>query len=165
MNPYIMGAQVAMSAYGSYSASKKAKEAGKQAAKLIKAETKESLRRARNQFIETRGKAVSSIGASGVQMSGSPANYVGQMQTEFKKQQAWTRKSGQMRASAAKKGGADMASSIQQQGLLSAINTGLSWYTNSSQGQAAPSTFGQGGDGSGMDGWNTDGSRTIDWGT
>ncbi len=106
---------------GGQKADKKAREAGRANARLIKEETAESIRRAEAQFDRQYGNTVAAIGASGVTFSGTPTDYLRQMQTEQNKQLAWMEKSGKLRAKAARKQGSYVGSQARAQGMQGGI--------------------------------------------
>lgn len=126
--PYIAAATAAYSVYSGMTGKKKAKKAGKAAARLIMKETQENVRRMRQQNAQTRGLTQATVGASGIQMSGSTAAYARGMDTEMERQLAWTQEAGRLQAKAAKKGAAAAGKQAMSQGIMGAAQAGLSWW-------------------------------------
>ena len=106
---------------GSSSSSTKAKKAGKIAANLVREETAEELRRMDRDFAQLEGRAVTSVGASGIHMDGSSLNVIKDMESEFGRQREWTERSGEMRAKQARSSGNATASNIRYSGLSQAV--------------------------------------------
>lgn len=126
---------------GGFSASQKAKAAGKKASKYIMAETYETIRRESQQHKERLGQAKVSIGASGVRMEGTPTAYIGTMAKEHKLQQEWTLRAGTMRARMARKSGQDIGRSAMTSGYTGALNTAGSWYSQGRFDDQSPSGY------------------------
>jgi hypothetical protein len=80
------------------------RKAGATQAKLIRAETDETVRRMEIANRQRRKQAVGAGYASGIQMSGSNEQYIRTMQQELARELAWTKQAGYMAARAAKKG-------------------------------------------------------------
>lgn len=116
-------ASIATSLLGSKKSAKAAKEAGKAQAALIREETTEELRRMDRDFEQLKGTAMATIGASGLQMEGSAALVMADLESEIGAQREWTERAGGMRAYAAIKGASATASNIRAAGISQAIST------------------------------------------
>ncbi len=106
---------------GGNKAKKKAKEAGKANEALIRAETAEQIRRTQMQFDQQLGLTRAMIGASGVTMTGTPVRYLEFMRNEQRKQLEWTKKAGDMRATAARKQGSYVGGQAYSAGVQQGI--------------------------------------------
>ena len=119
------GVGLALAAYQTFSAlrsKKKAKRAGKKAARLIMEETQETLRRLKLDQKNTLGTLTARAGASGVRMGGSTAAYRDRMTMEMQQELDWTLRAGQTRARQAKKQGGYVGQAAGNQGVSSALS-------------------------------------------
>lgn len=132
----------AVSLAGSYSAKKAAKTAGKYSSRNIMAETTEALRRNKAQFEQLEGSSLAGLGGAGIRkaVGGTADSYLGAMRDEFDLQQAWTLKSGQMRARAARKGAGAAADAFQNQAIGSIAQAWGSSFTTKWWNEQPPTT-------------------------
>lgn len=114
---------------------KAAKKGGKEAerlafreAELIGMETEEELRRMEFQQEQTLGETRASIGASGIQFSGSAKSFLTSMEEQFGLERDWLRASGANRADLARQGGSSARRAMEAQGqtaLIQGVGSGL----------------------------------------
>lgn len=128
-------ASVASSLMGASSAKKKAGKLGRAQARLERETTAEEIRRMDRDFDQLKGLATASVAASGLQMEGSPKDFIADMESEFGRQKSWTERAGEMRADVARRGGAASAQQIGASGIQGAlggiqqIGTSADWWS------------------------------------
>lgn len=129
----IMGAQEGQEA---------AEEAGEYSAAAVRSETAEAVRRANLQQEATLGTATAAIGGSGVQMAGTPQNYMDFLSSEMTAQTDWMARSGELRAQAAERGASQASSQIGWATAGNLANTWSSAFQGSWWGSQSPSSEG-----------------------
>lgn len=120
---------------GGISKRRSAKKGGKEAeklarreAELIGMETEEELRRMEFQQEQILGETRASIGASGLQLSGSSKSFLDSMEEQFGLERDWLQASGAGRADFAREGGASARRTMETQGqtaLIQGVGSGL----------------------------------------
>lgn len=136
-----VGLQVASSLYSfgkSRKAAKQAKKAGRAAAKLIKEETAETLRRKEIADAFVEGEGVARLAASGMRLSGTPNDYLNFLAEQRDLENAWTMRSGKLRAKQAKYTGTAQADALRDQGIMDLMGAGMNIYQTVQRGLTSP---------------------------
>lgn len=122
---------------GGISGRSAAKDAGRATARTIMETYSETQRRKDIRDQQKLGMTRASIAASGIQRSGTSAEYLSQMQDEIKNENAWLERAARMNARAARKGGQAQGDVAMYSGLTQGIQyagqaavAGYEWYTN-----------------------------------
>lgn len=135
------GANAIASIAGGLSGSSKAKAAGRASARTIMETYQETARRKSLRDQQRLGLTRASVYASNVQMTGTSAEYLSQMQDEMRKENAWMERAARLNARAARKGGQAAADVALYSGITQGISygaqaavAGYEWYTDPNRG-------------------------------